>query len=1799
MNKRFHHWIKLQRKYRSIQQRLATTSSTRLTEKLDRIGRRLQRLNRQWKLGISTAALTAWLAMMPSGSVQAQVQVPVTTLPGIRLTGEFLASSAGDINGDGIDDVIIGEPYAYGNDFFSGAAYIVFGSDAEISIPADLTTLDGSNGFKIFGDELFGLLGYSVSEAGDVNGDGMDDLIIGASYASSRAGASYVIFGKNTSDTGAFAAELELSTLDGSNGFKISGETIYDQVGSSVSAAGDINGDGIDDMLVGAPGSNYSSDSPGLSYVVFGRNASATGNFASEIQLSTLDGTNGFKIIGETADDNLGSSVSAAGDINGDGIDDFLIGAPNNDSNGNDSGATYVVFGKNTSTTGNFDSELQLTSLDGTNGFKILGEAADDNLGSTVNEAGDLNGDGIADLLFGAANNDSNGNDSGAAYVIFGKNTSTEGNFTAEIQPSGLDGTNGFRILGETEGDLAGSSVSVAGDLNRDGINDLLIGAPGGNTGSAYIVLGRSTSFEPNLQLSNLDGTNGFKLLGEETNPGFGGLVNAIGNFNGDGFDDLMIGTLNNFSKGPIYLVFGSDLTVPKLLNPLVDAQATEGVAFTYTIPPNTFVDLLGDQLTLSATLADGAPLPDWLVFDPDSQTLVGTPGADDTGTFTLRITATGQNAISVSDTFKLTVFNRFFSPFPSLSSLSSDEGFRILGNEARDLAGRLVSEAGDVNGDGIDDLLISANISETYVVFGSDTGLPSLLDLGDLDGTNGFTILGSRVRSLSGAGDVNGDGIDDILIGNASSDLNGVNAGTTYVIFGKNVSEAGDFTPELQLSSLDGTNGFQIVGESMEYSGTSVSAEDINGDGIDDILIGATGSDRSAGATYVVFGKNVSNAGTFTASLQLSDLDGTNGFKIFGEFPLDRAGISVSGAGDVNGDGINDVLIGAFYGGDNTTGAAYVVFGKETAETEDFPANFQLSSLNGTNGFKVVGEVIGDLFGGAVSGAGDVNGDGIDDILVGARANDGNRMDAGATYVVFGKNVSERGAFAAELRASSLNGTNGFKMYGESAEDQFGISVSGAGDVNGDGISDLLIGAVNATFSRDGIFDASYVIFGRDQNKGVFFPGTFNLSGLDPGFGVKLISPEEGDLLGQKVSSAGDVNADGIDDVIVGASRSSLNGNESGTSYVIFGRQALAPVLPNRLLADTLALIDTPFNYEIPSTTFYDPEEGSLSFSAILADDRALPAWLSFNAVTRTFSGTPNPGDLGSIQVKVTAADALGLTVSDEFTIIVKDGSELILSIIGAQTVKEDELLTFTATATDPEGDALTFSLDQASVDKGMTIDATTGAFSWTPTASDVGDNDVTISVSDGVNSDSETFIITVNAANQAPVLTAIGAQSVIVDELLSFTAAASDPESDVLTFSLDQVSLDNGMTINATTGAFSWTPTTSDVGDNEVTLSVSDGVNSDSETFIITVNAANQAPLLTAIGAQSVIVDELLSFTAAATDADGDALTFSLDQASVDKGMAINATTGAFSWTPTTSDVGDHEVTISVTDGKNNDSETFVITVKSSNEAPVLASFGAQTVKEDELLSFTATATDPEGDALTFSLDQASVDKGMTIDANTGVFSWTPTANDVGDNEVTLSVSDGVNSDSETFIITVNAVNQAPVLEAIGTQSVTADELLSFTATAIDPEGDALTFSLDQTSVDKGMTIDANTGVFSWTPTASDVGDNEVTLSVSDGVNSDSEMFVITVETRPLGLKNLGEEIIIHPNPTNGRITFEGLSGNHRAVVYSQSGALLMTREITNGSLDLNTLESGNYLIIIKKEEKVLFYSRIVKTN
>jgi Ca2+-binding RTX toxin-like protein len=532
----------------------------------------------------------------------------------------FSVASAGDVNGDGFDDVVIGAFLANAG---TGATYVVFGQDGGFPPDLDLAALDGSNGFRLDGINDFDLSGYSVASAGDVNGDGYDDVIVGAWHAApggnQYAGESYVVFGH----AGPFDASVNLGSLDGSDGFRLDGIQEFDYSGFSVASAGDVNGDGFDDVIVGAYYAAGGDPYAGEAYVVFGHG----GPFDPSLDLADLDGSDGFRLGGIVADDYAGFSVASAGDVNGDGFADLIVGAPHATGGGYsyEAGETYVVFGTDTG----FDAVLDLADLNGHNGFRLEGFDPGDYSGISVALAGDDNGDGYDDLIIGAylAGGDSF---SGASYVVFGR----RGHFGADIDLGALDGTDGFRIDGDMS-DYSGRSVASAGDVNGDGFDDIIIGAPGCGcyAGSAYVVFGHGGSFAPSVAVTALDGDNGFILDGIEDYDRTANSVASAGDVNGDGFADVIVGAPaadaggDADGGGESYVVFGQAPTTGVTRTGAAAGQTILGGAFA-----DRLIGLGGSDRLAGGDGSDvlqGGGHDDTLIGGDGRDWLVGGQGAD------------------------------------------------------------------------------------------------------------------------------------------------------------------------------------------------------------------------------------------------------------------------------------------------------------------------------------------------------------------------------------------------------------------------------------------------------------------------------------------------------------------------------------------------------------------------------------------------------------------------------------------------------------------------------------------------------------------------------------------------------------------------------------------------------------------------------------------------------------------------------------------------------------------------------------------------------------------------------------------------------------------------------------------------------------------------------------------------------------------------------------------------------------------------------------------------------------------
>ncbi|MGL5064360.1 MAG: VWD domain-containing protein, partial [Microcoleus sp.] len=545
----------------------------------------------------------------------------------------FAVSKTGDINGDKIDDIIVGSFGADPNNVnAAGKSQVIFG-DRKFPASVNLSQLNGQNGFTLNGTDTEGFSGRSVSDAGDINGDGIKDFIIGAFAApvggQNNVGKTYIVFGTNKG----FPANFNLANLNGNNGFAVTGTNTFDYAGLFATGISDINGDRIDDILISAPGPL--GGTPGKSYVIYGR----TTGFSPNINLAQINGNSGFVINGI---DGNSSGTASSGDINGDGIPDLVIGADGGTTSGGvNAGKTYVIFGQQ----GAFFGSVNVPELNGTTGFVIAGLGTEERSGISLTATGDLNGDGYKDLVIGAP--DASAGDrinAGKTYIVFGKASA----FPAIVNPAELNGSNGLTIYGFDVEGSAGNAVSYAGDLNKDGFDDLLIGTPGANSdsknnaGKTFVVFGKK-EFPANFSLAETNGKNALVLNGGEADALVGNAVSGAGDINGDGIDDLVVGapgTLFQDYPGKSYAIFGSrgfgfdnpnnglqGTDRDDIINGTDGDDSISGIQGNDKIFGNSGQDLLSGNL--NDDYLDGAKGQDNLIGGDGNDSLVGGLGND------------------------------------------------------------------------------------------------------------------------------------------------------------------------------------------------------------------------------------------------------------------------------------------------------------------------------------------------------------------------------------------------------------------------------------------------------------------------------------------------------------------------------------------------------------------------------------------------------------------------------------------------------------------------------------------------------------------------------------------------------------------------------------------------------------------------------------------------------------------------------------------------------------------------------------------------------------------------------------------------------------------------------------------------------------------------------------------------------------------------------------------------------------------------------------------------------------------
>ena len=840
-------------------------------------------------------------------------------------------ATAGDVNGDGYSDVIVGSPGDNSSTSTTPkAAYLFLGG------PGGLATSPAWWAPAAAFPSL--LFGTAVATAGDVNGDGLADVVIGAPGHFDLPGHEvypYAVVYYGSATPPYLTNPTTLPSAPCLGDFQL-GSTF----GGAVSTAGDVDADGIDDVIVGAPGETYSGR---FGEVCIFPGHSGTGVSASSFYRILAPDPTPLPPLADVRA--FGASVSTAGDVNGDGIPDVLIGAPSSATTlKSGTGAVFLYLG----TTGAAPTLSWVQPGDNTGG----------NFGASVANAGDMNGDGLADIVVGAPHNSAYLSNAGAVFIFHGAANATG----IAVPASDCDPPNTLTTIpaqycefAGSAGAQLGSSVATAGDLNADGYADAAIG----ESGFASLLGGKSAV---NIIYGRGDGSYVFgdQVLSTEAIIS----VATAGDTDGNGFSELLIGkpsySNGQSGEGLVSLFSGSANPPPATtvwnFAPANAARAGDSIAT---------ADVNGDG---RADILIGAPLFDGGATDQGAVFVFETP-------------------VSVSPS----------APLPTTVNATHT----YLGPSANANLGQSVANAGDVNDDGFEDVLIGApGVDQVTLLLGSSTGLPATTSSSQLLTVHSGTRFG---QSVAGVGDVNGDGYADVVIGAPNDETAGTLAdeGVAYLFL--SLRNQLGWTPVW--STHSGVAGAHL-------GGVVAGAGDTNGDGRSDVLVAAPDLSVPSGG----FSVRVGLAELFLGVGGPGGLANTPAWTIQG-FGSIANGTSEGGdlgpAGDIDADGLADFWV------------QEVVSGR-------FGAHNILVLRGQPSGVAVLGAVLTGL----TAAPGDLNGDGKTDLVVG----DSSALSVNA-YL---------GPFASTVPFWTLAGPAG---------SEFGARL-GTGDVNGDGTSDVLVGA-------------------------------------------------------------------------------------------------------------------------------------------------------------------------------------------------------------------------------------------------------------------------------------------------------------------------------------------------------------------------------------------------------------------------------------------------------------------------------------------------------------------------------------------------------------------------------------------------------------------------------------------------------------------------------------------------------------------------------------------------------------------
>ena len=560
----------------------------------------------------ATAILTATCLAVTLSWVHAQTTLPPAdvTIRGVGTDTDFgwQVAPAGDVNGDGVTDLVVGDPSNSSVAQFAGRAYLFLGPLTE---NIDTSKAVASISAEAFGDNL----GFSVASAGEVNGDGIGDIIVGARSNDTngiQSGRVYLFYGPVSGSLSATSADAIIFGAD------------FNEVGRAVAPAGDLNGDGFGDIILGTDIAGIGSR--GQVFIF-------NGPLSGQRSVTTADAT----ITGSFDNESFGASVAMAGDVNGDGINDVIVGAPRFPLNGVDTGRAYVFYGP-------ISGSLIATQADVT----IFGENLNDGFGRSVAAGNDINGDGVADVIVGADQLFA-GTGAGKAYVFYGP-------LSGDIQAA----TANAILTGEVDRDLFGASVTSVGDFNGDGFSDVTVGASENHSRS-----GRTYTFFGPLS-GTISAADADSIVTGSSLDQLGFSV-AGGDFNGDGGPDLVIGApqFATGAHGYAAIFFGSatqpltSLTLTPRGNPIIIPPTGGSFRFRMdltNLASNSRTIDIAVTLTGPGTQRSIAQFSSTLDGGESRERIFTTkiPGRAQPGTYTVTATASVSQHIEANDSFDL-----------------------------------------------------------------------------------------------------------------------------------------------------------------------------------------------------------------------------------------------------------------------------------------------------------------------------------------------------------------------------------------------------------------------------------------------------------------------------------------------------------------------------------------------------------------------------------------------------------------------------------------------------------------------------------------------------------------------------------------------------------------------------------------------------------------------------------------------------------------------------------------------------------------------------------------------------------------------------------------------------------------------------------------------------------------------------------------------------------------------------------------------------------------------------------------